>query len=336
MPRYEVARRGRRPLWIPGVLTIEENGFASELVEEWKKATAQVARDWQGYVEFCRLNQLAVQVERSLLLYLASLRGSKLEASSTASKFRNVVSLWRRFKNLLQDLDYDEALQEVMEQPSAARLVKMQDQLGARHRTRHAVDATVEQLEEIIVSAPRSRPRVVIAFLVLTGLRLGADCLWLQPEDIFMRQGKDFAVDIDKSKNRHKAADRITLNIPFQAGEQGGLLWRPRLVDIIVADRSLLSFRATDAKGIGTFFESLTPEPADAGRVRHFTTYTLRRNFFHRVIEFCTDAQGIIDWERAILFTLHKKISTLQAAYAKRARDRNAEWSEDEDWMDED
>jgi hypothetical protein len=55
--------------------------------------------------------------------------------------------------------------------------------------------------------------------------------------------------------------------------------------------------------------------------VKKITSYTLRRNFCHRAIEYCRRTDGSVDWAKAIQYTLHKNERSLRAAYEKRAAD---------------
>ena len=124
-----------------------------------------------------------------------------------------------------------------------------------------------------------------------------------------------FSIDIDVAKNRADPDSRTQLLITAEMAPE---MWRPRLMEILLQDRHLLAFKASDIRGIGAFFE-LQNCVGTTGRT--LTSYTLHRNYCHRAIEYCRNSDGTVDWEKAIGFTLHKSVATLKAAYAKRIAD---------------
>ena len=77
---------------------------------------------------------------------------------------------------------------------------------------------------------------------------------------------------------------------------------------------------------MATFFELHGSDE----RFKKMTSYTLRRNYCHRAIDYCTRDDGSVDWDKAIQYTLHKSEKTLRASYEKRAHAMaHAESSED-------
>ena len=199
------------------------------------------------------------------------------------------------------------ARSNAMEVPScmfAVGQIRLQAASGSRS---HATDIKINVLEEYLESLPQSPERTLAAFLALTGIR-GQDALRLKKEQIAM-SNVTFSVDIRVAKNRRRSSHSVTLKLSRKLGE---ILWRPRLLNIV-----------RDGLHDNVFFPtSLIPLRRcllDGG----MTAYSLRRNFIQRVLELCTDHKGIIDYDKAILFTLHNTSTTLRSSYELRAQDDN-------------
>ena len=202
------------------------------------------------------------------------------------------------------------------EEPSIADLYKICLFDAARHRTRHAVNVGIASVEDAICSAPTGRVRADYAFLTMSGLR-GADFekLHLVEAPQIRVTPTSLEVDVDVAKNRRDPESKTNLRITDKMTPH---LWRPRLVEVLRADRQSLEFRASDLRGVGSFFE-LQDLRIEGGR--QATSYTLRRSFCHRAIAYCTRPDDTVDWEKAITFTLHKNVNSLKAAYAEKVAD---------------
>jgi hypothetical protein len=205
---------------------------------------------------------------------------------------------------------------EDLEVPSISELYKIQSFDAAREKRSHAVDVSIDELEDALTSAPSSRLRAVFAFLTFTGLR-GVDFNYLcqQGTESVSICRQHIKVDVAVGKNRRDPESRVTLHL----SPAMQCLWRPRLLKILMLDKGLLAFHAADLHGLATFFEMHGLSSRVQGK--KLTTYSLRRCFCHRAIEQCKREDGSTDWERAIGFTLHKSASSLRSAYAMKASD---------------
>ena len=315
MGKYSRPRRQGRPaLWLPGVITKAVEDGREELLLAWRKKNAARLKVWSNYQEFCQLNDFALNDKAAVLAILASWRVSPLARTSIRTSFRHLKSMF-----------FAHARGENVATPSISDLYKISGVDAARQIRRHAIDVSIDVLEDFICNAPRGRLRTVCAFLTLSGLRTcDFEALRLQAHPQVHVASSKFSVDVDVAKNRQDPESRTQLRITSKMAPD---LWRDRLVDILLRDRDLLEFRKEDTRDLGAFFAACgMPDSGD----RQVTSYTLRRNFCHRAIRYCTNEDGSVDWEKAISFTLHKSVASLKASYAKRITDEPSDDSSEE------
>lgn len=289
------------------MITIAEQKEKDALKARWLEEKGPAIKVMQEYLSFCQVNSLQDD-EDSVLALFSSWRCSGRVATT-------IYTSMRHLRTMLHEYRIRGPI--CMEIPSVEALLRMAAVDAARFRGRHAVDLDIETLEEALVSAPSSRLRAFFCFLTVTGLR-GCDLAEIQGALEISVGSHHLAVDIGVTKNRRNPESKALLRIT----DACGLLWRPRLMALLREDRQFLSGLTSsyksDVRGLSTFFQLYGRKDVSFEKA---TSYTLRRNFCHRVILLCTRSDGTVDWERAIQFTLHKRPATLAAAYAKRAQE---------------
>jgi len=231
MGKYSRPRRQGRPaLWLPGVITKAVEDGREELLLAWRKKNAARLKVWGNYQEFCQLNDFALNDKAAVLAILASWRVSPLARTSIRTSFRHLKSMF-----------FAHARGENVATPSINDLYKISGVDAARQIRRHAIDVSIDVLEDFICNAPRGRLRTVCAFLTLSGLRTcDFEALRLQAHPQVHVASSKFSVDVDVAKNRQDPESRTQLRITSKMAPD---LWRDRLVDILLRDRDLLEFR---------------------------------------------------------------------------------------------
>lgn len=309
MGRFSVRRGGRKPLWTPSVYTIADDTFRGELVERWKRRLAARLKVWSQYKTFCEINHLDPLKDESAEKVLAQWRNTKLVASSIRTNFRHLrAAIFRARRG--ESLDLGQNIPDLLSD------VNLQ---AARYRGKHAKDINVEALEEAILLACTSEDDKSLqrkfAAMLLCGLR-GSDFLEVASGELRVSAHR-CTLDVNVSKN-HRAPDcKAVLNLSHKM--QG--VWRPGLASLLIG--RTMSFMKEDfnTRTVRNFFQ--------ARGISGVSSYTLRRSYCHRVIEFCTDEQGRIDWVAATRLTLHKSVKSLMTAYSKKARDHFSDSSSD-------
>jgi len=301
MGKYSVRRRGRAPMWQPGVFTNGDDIFREELRERWKKRMAARIQVWTQYREFCDINDCDPLRDTSAELILAQWRNSKLQPSSIRTKFRHLRSSILRARRG-EALDQGQNLIDLLSD------VNLQ---AARHRSGHAKDFKVEVLEEAIMRECTSESDEELqrkyAAMLLCGLR-GSDFLEVASGELRV-SGNRCSLDVNVSKNHRSPDCRAVLNL---TDKMKGL-WRERLIPCLRGRTLQFSKGDFDVRTVRGFFK--------ARGISGVSAYTLRRSYCHRAIEFCTDSSGKIDWLAATRLTLHKNVKSLMAAYSMKARD---------------
>jgi len=246
--------------------------------------------------DFCRANGKDPSDDESVVAYVVALAGDGL-GLRTIRNYKNLVVNGRRGMSILSGLD-SQIHRAILRAPR-----------------RHALDLTEEQIVNgllPLLSSVNKRVSAIAVCMAWTGLRY-ADLCYLPRKYIRIRPGKaegtaGIVVDIREAKQIKKDILRKRLVIPD---------------DLVVATavcQDLLDWyagaAAMDTLGVGevTAFNRYL-QRFDTGAERHATSYSLRRYAMNRFIDRCTDAEGIIDWDRAVRYSLHFKSETLEAFY---------------------
>jgi integrase len=190
--------------------------------------------------------------------------------------------------------------------------------MEARDGHEHAIDMHPSDIESLIFHlADIDETSTAIAFMMWqTGLRF---CDILQLEHFQVEwTARGIRIEVRVAKNIRSPILRKEVNIPIRLMENVD----PKVTEITW--RVLRNRRSFSKENIGTFNERLAKADCNAGAdadERHPTSYTLRRSAMQRFIRYCTNRNGIIDWQRACLFSLHETEKTLRAYYHRHVSD---------------
>ena len=134
-------------------------------------------------------------------------------------------------------------------------------------------------------------------------------------------------VTVTNAKNIHSRADQRTVIIPAE------------LLPGVEPPADLVALAGTPGAGLPCDCDTLNRTleqgrlAARLGKTRGKpTSYTLRRNFVHRVIARCRLPSGEPDWDRVKLYTLHFREQTIRGHYELTAADLNVLGKDYDPW----
>ncbi len=221
------ARRGRRALWTPGLITRQVQAEKDALAERYRKEQYSALKIMREYLSFCEINQISWDDDESFLLIVSSWRVSARVATSTDTNVRHLRGMI---------CDYRRRGNQVFDLPSMSRTVTMQGLDAARYRRAHPPGVPIDVIEAALLAAPPSRLRTFFAFLVVTGLR-GADFAELLTDCEVKILKEKIHVDINVAKNRRNSESKTLLTITKECGP----LWRSKLIQLLRDDRAYLT-----------------------------------------------------------------------------------------------
>jgi len=252
--------------------------------------------------EFCRLNDLPSELS-SLPFYVAA-----MEQSLGIRTIRLYIRKVRKYLRYKQDPD------GVL----FNGIGKFCNLVACTAPRRHAVDISEEHLQQIFSTLLGLNPRVFLCTFMMatTGLRyadlksLTRGCIEVKSA----RAGFSFRLDVRQTKSIRNDWLRSELVIPARLG-------LPRsfsgMVSIACSLLNELSPNDTVAPPGSTVDEFNQYFKDWIIRERSVTSYSFRRFALARFIEAYRDHEGIVDWNKAAIFSLHFKAGTLRAFYYK-------------------
>lgn len=267
---------------------------SKKMEERIRVRKRDVIRDVADYRSFAQNSNLDPLSGRTLIRFLAGL--SKAAPGTRHTKAKNIVA------NIHRDPS----------EPTFADVLLDASIAAAKAPGKHAQDATLDDIVSALDKTPAGQARTHAVLMTLVGIR-NVDINYITDVDQVFRVEDALLVEVRIAKNRTDAGERVTLTVHDSWSAWNQL---PRKLQ-----EDVLNFE---------------PFVVDVGKVIRLmkraiagcTSYTLRRNYIHRVIAFHTDAKGHTDWKAVTAKTLHFEEKHVKAYYAKHASDLKREAAE--------
>ena len=172
-------------------------------------------------------------------------------------------------------------------------------ELGAKH----APDITEDEALDFLKRIVRHDVRAALWLLLTCGARV-ADLLRLVDDQITMDFiARRIRIIFRVTKNRTKVSDKADISFPFMTDPD------EEVVRAIASQHNLPNCDSINYVLKKAKFKFVGG--------RSITTYSFRRVFEHRVIEWYTDEDGITEWTKVIAWTQHKDDQALKGHYNK-------------------
>jgi len=182
-------------------------------------------------------------------------------------------------------------------------------ELDAKADHKHACDYTLEQLMDALRKF-RNPLVMKAAWLILSiGLR-HEDLAELCGKNMYWTTIETVMVDVNFAKQRRTRSETTVIHLPTS--------WLPAFVltQESFATGKRLVCPHTTTQLVNEELQRTLPQA---------TTYSLRRNFIHRVLEKTKSQEtNVYDFKTACKYTLHFDEKSLKAYYQKKAADYNA------------
>jgi hypothetical protein len=284
------------------------SGAERDLLRTWLTSPSDSANLalWRAFEVFRRHEAATMPTELAIGLFCAKARRHGRESTSCLTYARTLLQC---------------AVAEGLMRPNTSAATKLLRGIALEacdSKVLHARDVSVEQAQALLRQARLPELRYAVFWMFTSGMRL-ADLNRFTAFS-FELVGESLRIDVRVAKNVRSPDERYSLNLPLRSHDPLCLQWlrekrRPTMScdsmnNALKAIAVELGWEMTDAK-----------RARDQGRpdLRAPTTYSLRRNFMHHVIDVCTrdsDAGKLVDWMAAIQLTGHQKAATLRASYA--------------------
>ena len=172
-------------------------------------------------------------------------------------------------------------------------------ELGAKH----AIDITETEALDFLSRVIRLDVRAALWLLLTCGARV-ADLLRLEDEQLILDVvARRLRVVFKVTKNRTTVSEKYDVSFPFMSSPDA------EVVAFLNSGRQLPNCDSINHVLKKGKFKSVG--------VRNITTYSFRRVFEHRIIEWYTDEDGITEWTKVIAWTQHQDDKALKGHYNK-------------------
>ena len=170
-------------------------------------------------------------------------------------------------------------------------------EIGAKH----AVDITEAEALEFLSHVNRVDVRAALWLILTCGARV-ADLLRLEVEQLFIDLvGRRLRIVFKVTKNRTMVSEKYDVSFPFMTNPDA------EVVNFLNLGRQLANCDSIN------YVLKKAKFKFEGGR--SITTYSFRRVFEHRVIEWYTDEDGIVEWTKVIAWTQHQDDKALKGHY---------------------
>lgn len=294
-------RRGRKPMFVPRRLTNADAVSVSAIRELAKKKSETHLTVRRQFEEHCSLNNELQTEEDKLLTFIGSMRNQGLLWSTITTRVGLLNDSLRRGTDVM-----------ICRKDILAICSAEAAKISSRHAEDYALDDLVHICNHIECDFYRD-----VAFCVLW--------LGVRVSDLNHQRVENFNIDEDNirfdvlfSKNRRQQKHAVTILIP-----RADLPPLPSsLLERLGKTSGPVFEMPVTATGLNSFLLKVVQQTKCSGTPP--TSYSLRRNFIHRVIAEMTDEVGEVAWNRVMLRTGHMSANVLKSAYAKKAKDLRA------------
>jgi len=310
----------------PHRLTVRERRRAREYEQELEERLHELHTAQKHFQTHCELNRLEPTTIHAFVTFAVSLEA---EVDPEVGPIKQGT----RYSYLKKVMH---ALQSTTDPLVAKRRFVVDDakELAAQSGRGHAPDYSLSVLHTLYHVAP-SRARGTLWLAIALGLR-NVDLQWLHPRALtFGRvvngELQDLWVDVTFGKVIHSTGDRRTLHL--RRSMLPGIPPPPELLQMIADGKDdFTEWEIASVDQMNRYLARMAPRTGLLFNRGNPTTYTLRRNFVHRVIESCRGQNGVVRWKDVTEYTLHFKEENVKAHYALTAEDRGLLGSSYDPW----
>lgn len=306
-----MTRVKKAPPYRPHRLTTAQRRRAEERHRRIVGQMGELKQAVLHYLRFCIVNQLHPHD-------LGAYDGFIVQFQSRRSYNRRTLA------------EYEQDIAEYLTEPRRSqeeryRRASLEDtrSAAAREPRGHAPDYNLSFNRLLYENMLSPADRIMTWMGLALGLRpFDIDELGLRNIVLKRRQGilSSITVTVEVTKVISKAADRR--NVTLEGNLLPGVEPPPELYAITGpgSTHSLATIEAS-AEQFNRALDRARGRSGLFARLGKPTSYTLRRNFVHRVIARCRLPSGEPDWSRIALYTLHFKEGTIRGHYELTAND---------------
>ena len=293
---------GRPRLWKPRRTTGGRKLEGHTALEDLKKkyiTTSNIGnRLKEDYENFCRANDLDLELPSSLELMVEDMLAGPLPGQSKGLKYSSIA-------------EYLDKLQYRLLPPLKRKCVELQHVVSvaaADDDIHHAVDISHAEACAVLRRIRNPKVKNHLLLMALVGCR-SRDATWIRPSQVSLPRDhacNPIKVMIRIAKNRKRMGKRIQLVIPPK--------WRLPFLEFIPQLSRFLGSHDYDSQPflgqkVGALNTALKMACSDA-RVKVFTTYSLRRLYVHEIIRLTKR-----NFSQAREYTLHFCEETIRSHY---------------------
>ena len=177
------------------------------------------------------------------------------------------------------------------------------DREYAEKGAKPAVDISEDEALDFLARIKRADVRAALWLVLTCGARV-ADLLRLMEEQMTLDfVARRLRIEFRVTKNRTSVSDKYDVSFPFMSDPDD------MVVDWLNGQRQL-----PNCDSINHVLKKANMKVVSG---RSITTYSFRRVFEHRIIEWYTGDDGITEWAKVIAWTQHKDDKALKGHYNK-------------------
>jgi len=283
----------------PGPVSHEDITRVEHLVESGATGTATSLSNLRRYNDFKSLNP---QLQSHALALMAFGAQQSRQGGLDPGSARNLVS--DVFETLKQSGE------RIGECPLLNRLLNGLKTEKAQKGASPALDITEEEAIQYMRNIKkRIDVRTVIWLMLTCGARV-QDLLHVEKLDQFLLDlvNKQLYIEFRVTKQRRSITDVFKAYFPFYVEPD------EEVIDKLT--NTCLS-QLPDCDSVNKVLKKVCPANMNYTSHPYPTTYSFRRLFDHRVIDWYTGGDGIVEWSKVIEWTTHKEVRALRGHYAK-------------------